>query len=138
MTSEQNESPMTVLQLLAAARKSVPEMNVGQVKVAWDEGHIDLMLDVREADEWERGHIPSAVHVPRGQLEWYADPETPDAMPQLIANREAHIVLYCATGSRSLLAAQTLRSMGYRNAVSMVGGVEDWMLRGYPIERAVE
>jgi rhodanese-related sulfurtransferase len=138
MTPDQNEPPMTAMQMLAAARKSVPEMNVAQVKAALDEGRIDLLLDVREADEWARGHIPGAIHVPRGLLEWYADPETPYAMPQLTANRAAHIVVHCATGSRSLLAAQTLRSMGYSNAVSMLGGIEDWMLRGYPVERTTE
>jgi rhodanese-related sulfurtransferase len=67
-------------------------------------------------------------------LEWYADPTTPYAKPELTANRDAHIVVACASGGRSMLAAQTLQSMGYTNVVNMAGGFNEWSKQGFPIE----
>ena len=71
---------------------------------------------------------------PRGMLEWYADPTTPYAKPELTTKRDAHIIVMCASGGRSLLAAQTLQSMGYSDVVSMAGGFKEWSKQGLPIE----
>jgi rhodanese-related sulfurtransferase len=73
----------------------------------------------------------------RGQLEWYADPSSPTAMPELVSHREARILVHCNTGARALLAAQTLKKMGYPNVTSMLGGFDDWSMLGFPIERGV-
>jgi sulfur-carrier protein adenylyltransferase/sulfurtransferase len=85
------------------------------------------VIDVRESEEWDRGHIPGAKHVPRGYLESRIEGAQPD--------RDARIVLYCASGQRSALAAHTLGSLlGYTNVTSMTGGITLWKDRGYKVE----
>src|SRR5215213_11493889 len=75
-----------------------------------------VIVDVRESDEWDAGHIPGAVHVPRGYLESRIEGAVPD--------RDRRVVLYCASGQRSALAAHTLEQMlGYTNVGSMTGGI---------------
>jgi len=86
-------------------------------------GNGTLFLDVRERDEWEEGHIPGAVHVPRGYLE--------QRIEQLAPDRDAPILLYCAGGSRSAFAAKTLQELGYRNVVNLAGGYTDWKRNGF-------
>ena len=134
MDAEQTVTPLTTSQLLAQARRAVPEITAAETRDRLERGEVDLLLDVREADEWERGHIAGAVHAPRGLLEWYADPASPYAKPALTGNRGARIVVQCATGGRSLLAAETLRKMGYPNAVNMAGGFKEWSAQGFPVE----
>ena len=85
-----------------------------------------LFVDVRERDEWEEGHIPGAVHVPRGNLESRIEGVAPD--------RAKPLVLYCASGSRSAFAAKTLGDLGYENVVSLAGGFADWKRNGYDVQ----
>ena len=85
------------------------------------------LVDVRESEEWDRGHIPGAVHVPRGYLESRID--------GAVADRDTPVVLYCATGQRSALAAHTLTELlGYTNVRSMTGGITLWKDRGYKVD----
>src|SRR5919107_2799518 len=85
------------------------------------------LIDVRETEEWDRGHIPGAVHVPRGYLESRID--------GAVSDRDAPVVLYCASGQRSALAAHTLKDLlGYANVRSMTGGITLWKDRGYKVE----
>ena len=79
-------------------------------------------------------HIPGAVHASRGQLEFFADPGSDSAKPEITANHDARIIVQCEAGARSLLAAQTLKKMGYTNVTSMAGGFRDWSALGYPVE----
>ncbi|HZU20247.1 MAG TPA: molybdopterin-synthase adenylyltransferase MoeB [Gaiellaceae bacterium] len=79
-------------------------------------------LDVREQDEWQEGHIPGAVHVPRGFLESRIENVAPD--------KDAPLVVYCAGGNRSAFAAKSLQELGYTNAHSLVGGITDWKRNG--------
>jgi len=88
-----------------------------------------VILDVREADEFEAGHIPGAVHVPRGFLEVRADLEHPKRDPSL-ADRNQKFVCYCGGGHRSALAAKTLLDMGFADAVSLRGGWKAWESKG--------
>ena len=92
------------------------------------------ILDVREADEWEAGHLPGARHSPRGFLEVRADLEHPKRDPWL-ADRTRKLVLYCGGGHRSALAAQSLHQMGFEHVVSMAEGWTGWTKRGFPTER---
>ena len=85
-----------------------------------------LFVDVREADEWDRGHIPGAVLVPKSHLE--------QEIEAAVADRERPLVLYCAGGIRSVFAARTLREMGYASVVSMSGGFDEWSALGLPSE----
>lgn len=119
---------------LEEARKLVPEISAQDAKERLERGEVDLLLDVREAHEWAEGHIPGALHVPRGSLEWFADP-TSDWRDQRIAGKtDARIVLHCTVGARSLLAGMTLRQMGFTNIASMAGGMDRWRAAGYPVE----
>src|ERR687893_3308294 len=86
-----------------------------------------VLVDVREGNEWDAGHIPGAKHVPRGYLESRIEGAVPD--------RSQRVVLYCASGNRSALAAHTLKDMlGYENVESMTGGITLWKDRGYDVE----
>jgi sulfur-carrier protein adenylyltransferase/sulfurtransferase len=86
-----------------------------------------LFLDVRERDEWDEGHIPGALHVPRGNLE--------SRVEGLVPDRERRIVVYCAGGSRSAFAAKTLGELGYTDVTSLAGGFTDWKRNGFPIQQ---
>ena len=84
----------------------------------------DLLLDVREADEFQAGHIPGAINIPRGVLEFKLSND-----PALCA-RELNIVLYCKTSGRAALAACSLQAMGYRHVQSLAGGFGAWSAAG--------
>jgi molybdopterin/thiamine biosynthesis adenylyltransferase/rhodanese-related sulfurtransferase len=85
-----------------------------------------VLVDVRETDEWDAGHLPGARHVPRGHLESRIEGAAPD--------RSQRVVLYCASGNRSALAARTLRDdLGYEHVESLTGGITLWKDRGYDV-----
>jgi rhodanese-related sulfurtransferase len=134
MSTYNAEQAKSASQIVAEARQTVAELTVAQVKEELEQGQAGLVLDVREPAEWEKGHIPGVLLAPRGMLEWYADSTTPYAKPELTARREARIIVTCASGGRSMLAAQTLKSMGYTNVVNMAGGFNEWSKQGFPIE----
>src|SRR3954465_6273000 len=90
-------------------------------------GHV-VLLDVRETEEWDAGHIPGAKHVPRGYLESRVE-------GAIGADRSQKVVIYCASGQRSALAANTLKELlGYEHVFSMNGGITLWKDRGYDVE----
>jgi len=90
-------------------------------------GSRPVLVDVRETEEWDAGHIPGAKHVPRGYLESRIEGAVPD--------RSQRVILYCASGNRSALAAHTLKeTMGYEHVESMTGGITLWKDRGYAVE----
>jgi len=82
-------------------------------------------LDVREQDEWDEGHIPGAVHIPRGNLE--------SRIEGIVGDRSKPVVVYCASGARSAFAAQSLKELGYEQPMSLAGGFTDWKRNGYEI-----
>ena len=127
-----NETPAD---MLAEARKSVPEMTAEEAKAKLDSGEVDLIVDVREPGEWEAGHIPGAVHAPRGMLEWLADPTYANHKNELAQARDKNVVIHCAAGGRSLLAAQTLQRLGFKNVSSLKGGYTGWAAKGLPTEK---
>jgi len=91
--------------------------------------HVDdgvAFVDVRESDEFARGHLPGATHIPRGYLESRIDGAVPD--------HDQHVILYCATGQRSALAAKTLEELGYGHVESMTGGFTLWKDRGFEFD----
>lgn len=111
-------------EIFSQAKKQVDEVNV---KGASDllETHPDVaLIDVREKNEWDEGHIPGAVHVPRGYLELRIENAVPD--------KDREVVLYCAGGTRSVLAARTLQQMGYKHVASVSGGFTAWKDAGLP------
>lgn len=122
----------TASELVAAARREVPTIDVQQAKQLLGRDDV-VFVDVRETGEFEQGHVPHAVHVPRGLLEWYADPTLPVHKAELRSGRK--LVVYCASGGRSLLAAKTLRDMGIEDVVSLDGGFTAWKDAGLPVAR---
>jgi len=118
-------------EIMRQARRQVQEWSTPQVNEALAKQHEAgrkpqeiVLVDVREKHEWNEGHIPGALHVPRGYLELQVEEAVPD--------KEKTVVLYCAGGVRSLMAGATLQQMGYKNVVSMAGGFGTWKGNGYP------
>lgn len=134
MSSQNAVQSKSASQIVAEARQTIPEITVAQAKEELNQGLVSLLLDVREPAEFAKGHIPGAVLAPRGMLEWYADPTTPYAKPELTTKRDARIIVACASGGRSMLASETLKKMGYTNVVNMAGGFNEWSKQGFPIE----
>ena len=114
----------------------MPTASVQDVKAALDRGEIDFLIDVRDAGEYRKGHLPGARNVSRGMLELKLDPSAPRPDGDVAGKWDSNIVLYClqAPGFRSLAAAETLARMGYTNVRQLAGGVEGWGSAGLPIE----
>ena len=127
---------MGVKEMVQEALANVEGISAQDVKERLDSGDVDLVIDVREPKEWEGGHVPGSINVPRGMLELRADPESPATDPALSAKKDARVIVYClkAPGARSVLAAQTLGNMGYSNVAAMRGGLEEWRAEGLPAE----
>jgi rhodanese-related sulfurtransferase len=117
----------TAHDLVAAAKARVQEISVAQAEEAIRDA--DVLVDVREADEYAVGHLPGAVHVSRGMLEFKFS-----AHPAL-QSRDLKVVLYCKTSGRAALAAVALQDMGYLNVHSIVGGFDAWAAAGKPVAK---
>jgi molybdopterin/thiamine biosynthesis adenylyltransferase/rhodanese-related sulfurtransferase len=105
-------------ELLSLTKAGISEVDAR----AAQDFHEAVWVDVREGDEWSEGHIPGALHIPRGNLESRIEAAVPD--------RQATIVLYCAVGNRSAFAAKTLGELGYDSVHSLTGGFTDWKRNG--------
>jgi len=112
---------------VAEAKVKVAEVSTEDV--ASMPGGSVLLLDVREPGEFQTGYLPGALNIPRGVLEVKADPDMPPHEARL-TDRKQKIVVYCASGGRSLLAAVTLQEMGFANVRSMTGGFVAWQQEG--------
>ena len=104
----------TYRELLQLAKDEIDQISAGEARSRLENGDRPVVVDVRERDEWEEGHIPGAVHVPRGNLE--------SRIEQAVPDKDRPLVVYCAAGNRSAFATKTLRELGYENAVSLAGG----------------
>src|SRR5256714_12293883 len=116
-------------ELIRKIKEQISEVDPKEVHEAVHNGNgtRPLLIDVREQHEFEDGHIPGAVHVPRGHLESRIEGKAGD--------RSQRIVVYCASGQRSALAAHTLQSLlGYEDVASMTGGITLWKDRGFEVE----
>ena len=110
--------------LISDAKSRIVEIAPDQAKKVLAAGGATF-LDVREPQEYNLGRLPGAVHVPRGMLEVKVESLIP---------LDANIVVYCAAGARSALAADTLHQMGYTNVSSLQGGFRDWAMSGGVVE----
>jgi len=114
-------------EIIRRAKEQITEVDPKEVHDLLARRNGEVIVDVREQQEFEESHIPSAVHVPRGHLESRIEGAAKD--------KDARVVLYCASGNRSALAAKTLQDeLGYRNVESMNGGITLWKDRGYDVE----
>ncbi len=110
--------------LITEAKARITEVTVAQARERHGAQAVTF-LDCREPNEYNLGRIPGAVFIPRGQLETTIEARIP---------REHEVVIYCASGNRSALAAVTLAEMGYGTVSSMAGGFKAWAMSGNPVE----
>lgn len=122
---------VTVQQLVARAKNEVRNLSVDEVSQHLESGDVTL-VDVREPEEITRdGAIPGAVLAPRGMLEFWADPSS--AYHRADFDPNSRTILYCASGGRSALAAQSLQCLGYTDVAHLDGGLKSWKERGRPV-----
>jgi rhodanese-related sulfurtransferase len=103
--------------LIEEARQQIEEVTAEEVRAMQARGDSVVYLDVREPNEWNLGRLPQAVHLPRGNLE---------TKVEALIDRSQKVVIYCARGNRSALAALTMKQMGYGNVASMARGFQGW------------
>jgi rhodanese-related sulfurtransferase len=115
------------LQIVNESRKRVRETNVDEVKAKLDRGEKLILVDVREESEFAKDHLPGAIHLGKGVIERDIEEKVPDL--------NAPLVLYCGGGYRSALAADNLQKMGYKNVLSMDGGIRVWREKGFPLTK---
>lgn len=123
--------PKTSAQLVQDAKAGIENLTPEQVEAEVASGSATL-VDVRDSSELASGRIPGAIHASRGMLEFYADPHSPLYKPDL--HPDSRIILHCASGGRSALAAKTLRELGYKNVAHLDGGIKAWQTAGKSVE----
>ncbi|MGH7934848.1 MAG: molybdopterin-synthase adenylyltransferase MoeB, partial [Candidatus Binataceae bacterium] len=109
--------------ILDEARSTIKQIDIDAARKLMEQPDA-VVVDVRESDEWRQGHLPNALGIPRGFLELRIEEKVPD--------HKKPVILHCASGTRSLLAARALREMGYENVYNMTGGFNAWKDRGLP------
>jgi sulfur-carrier protein adenylyltransferase/sulfurtransferase len=117
----------TYRELLARVKAEIDEVDAVHARELLETGD-PVIVDVREQDEWDEGHIPGAIHIPRGNLE--------SRIESAVPGRDGAVVIYCASGNRSAFAAKTLEELGYEEVASLAGGFTDWKRNGFPVELA--
>ena len=121
----------TAADLVAAAKAKMENLDPDAVERELASGEA-VLIDVREPEERAGGAIPGSVNVPRGMLEFRADPSSQYHQQPLDPARRT--ILHCASGGRSALAAATLQQMGYANVAHLDGGITAWRDAGKPVE----
>jgi len=123
-----HQHPPRFLKIVDDAKTRVRETNVDEVKKKMDQSAKFTLVDVREESEFAKDHLPGAIHLGKGIIERDIEARVPDL--------NTEIILYCGGGFRSALAADNLQKMGYKNVISMDGGIRDWREKGYPLTKA--
>jgi len=119
--------PPAVQEMVEKAKAAIRTVTAAEVKEALDKKEQAVFLDVRDSWEFSGGHLPGAINVSRGTLEFKIWDKVPD--------QNARIYVYCQTAVRSALATKTLNDLGYKNAVLMNAQFEEWVQAGYPVEK---
>jgi rhodanese-related sulfurtransferase len=109
--------------LVAEAKKHVTEISPQDAASKLNSGDA-VVVDVRDKDEWDEGHIPGAMHLSRGTIELDIEEKVPDL--------NATIICHCGGGGRGALATESLQKMGYKNVRNMTGGLKAWKAAGLP------
>src|SRR5579862_7041305 len=122
-----HQHPPRFLKIVDEAKTRVRETDVQEVKKKIDRGDTFILVDVREESEFAKDHLPGAIHLGKGVIERDIEARVPDL--------NAEIILYCGGGFRSALAADNLQKMGYKNVISMDGGIRDWREKGYQLSK---
>lgn len=115
------------LKIVEDAKKRIRETTIDDVKAKIDRGDKFVLVDVREESEFAADHLPGALHLGKGVIERDVESQVPD--------KDAAMVLYCGGGFRSALAADNLQKMGYKNVLSMDGGIRGWREKGFKLTK---
>ncbi len=118
------------LELVAEAKAEIKEVSLEQAQEVCEQA--DVIIDVREPAEYAVGHLPNAINIPRGVLEFKLGEVVDDC------NANSNIVLYCKTSGRSALATQSLMKLGYNNVHSILGGFDAWVEAGKPVVKPTD
>lgn len=116
---------MCAKDLVEEAKKNVTMISVADAKALFDKGGT-VFIDCRTEKEYRSGHVPGAMNIPRGLLEFQIEGKIPD--------KNANIVMYCKSGGRACLACESITKMGYENVNNMDGGWQAWLKAGHPVE----
>ena len=114
------------LALVRDAKTRVRELTIDEYRARVGRGERLILVDTREDREWDRGHLPWAIHLGKGIIE--------RDIEKAVADKAAPVVCYCGGGFRSALVCDNLQRMGYTNVTSLAGGFRDWAGRGLPVE----
>ncbi len=106
-------------------KESQPHVTAVEFKKIMDGGEKFILVDVRTEDEYKAAHLPGAMHISRGLIEWVA--------PKKLQNTDAKIYVYCRTGARSAFVTQRLLEMGYTNVTNIYDAFKGWVVAGYPV-----
>jgi rhodanese-related sulfurtransferase len=122
--------PQFVTDLVIQAKAQLPTLDLASFKAGFDASSLGLIIDVREPAEYTAGHVPGALNIPRGQIEFRIWPHVgfPDKL-----DLNAKITLYCGSGARAALAARSLRDLKFTNVTAADMRFEDWTRAGYPL-----
>jgi adenylyltransferase/sulfurtransferase len=112
-------------ELLTQVKSEIDEIDARGASELLADSEPPVLVDVRERDEWDEGHLPGAVHIARGNLE--------SRIEQAVPDRSREVVVYCAAGNRSAFAAKTLEELGYERVRSLAGGFTDWKRNGFEV-----
>ena len=126
-TAQEDPTAAIVKEMVAAAKAAVKTVPADVVKAAINAKEKAVILDVREPNEFAAGHLPGAINVPRGLLEF--------TIFKKISDLNATVYVYCKTAGRSALATKTMKDLGYKNAVLGDFQYADWVKAGHPVER---
>jgi rhodanese-related sulfurtransferase len=126
-SSVANAVDKTLEQIVQEAKVAINEVSIAEVKKMIDNKEDIILLDVRDKEEYETGHIPGAINISRGTLELKSHLIIPD--------KTKKIVVYCGLDLRSPLATKSLNDFGYKKAINMVGGLKAWKEAGYPVAK---
>jgi rhodanese-related sulfurtransferase len=122
-----NAVDKTVEQIVREAKGAINEVSIAEVKKMIDNKEDVILLDVRDKEEYETGHIPGAINISRGTLELKSHLIIPD--------KTKKIIVYCGLDLRSPLATKSLNDFGYKKAINMIGGLKAWKEAGYPVAK---
>jgi rhodanese-related sulfurtransferase len=127
MSNTANAADETPDEMVREAKSSIREVTVAEVRKMIDARDKIILLDVRDRDEFDTGHIPGAINISRGTLEFKVNMVIPD--------KSSRIIVYCGVDLRAPLATRTLNEMGYKNAANIIGGLKSWKEAGYQLQQ---
>lgn len=120
-----DEVKKNVENLWKPIKESQPHIMAADFKAVLESGQEIVLVDIRRKDEYDAAHLPSAFHIDRGCLEWFA--------PRDLTDTDARIYIYCRTGARGAFAADRLKQMGYANVTNIYDGFKGWVSAGLPV-----